>query len=106
MNFSEAGTLEEVISYLNAYTRENGGIAVIGDADANDRVDILDIIRIKKYLSGQAVKIDLKAADTNADGVNDPADLARLRKYLLGVEDLPAEPYTSDPVVTGAWTAL
>ena len=106
VNFSEAGTLEEVISYLNAYTRENGGIAVIGDADANDRVDILDIIRIKKYLSGQDVEIDLKAADTNADGVNNSADLARLRKYLLGVEDLPAEPYTSDPVVTGAWTAL
>lgn len=106
VNFSEAGTLEDVISYLNAYTRANGGIAVIGDADANDRVDILDIIRIKKYLSGQAVEIDLKAADTNADGVNDPADLARLRKYLLGVEDLPAEPYTSDPVVTGVWTLL
>lgn len=106
VNFSEAGTLEEVISYLNAYTRKNGGIAVIGDADANDIVDILDMIRIKKYLSDQAVKIDLKAADTNADGVNDPADLARLRKYLLGVEDLPAEPYTSDPVVTGVWTLL
>ncbi len=60
--------------------------ALSGDADWNGEVNILDIIRIKKYLAGIEVNINLENAvleDTTVDV--DVLDLAALRKLILSL---------------------
>lgn len=60
--------------------------AIAGDANWNGTVDILDLIRVKKYLAGIDVNINLENAtlETEIEGV-DGNDLAALRRILLGV---------------------
>ena len=59
----------------------------IGDANNDKVVDIRDLIRVKRYLAGTTTDISIEAADFDGDGEVKAADLASLRKYLLGVKD-------------------
>lgn len=47
-------------------------------------VNKMDALRLKKYLAGLDVEIDLAAADVNCDGVVNKMDALRLKKYLAG----------------------
>ena len=55
---------------------------VTGDADGV--VDGRDLLRLARYLAGQDVTIDRKAADVNGDGEIDGRDLLRLARFLAG----------------------
>ena len=57
---------------------------VMGDADNNKIVAIRDLIRLKKYVSGIACDINLKASDLNGDGAVNADDLVRLKQLLIG----------------------
>ena len=61
--------------------------ALPGDANGDGEVDILDLVRIKKYTSGTAdCKPENKAAtDMNDSGGIDSLDLTLLKKLLLGI---------------------
>lgn len=68
---------------------------VPGDANGDGVTDLLDLIRIKKYLAGTVSEISA-GADMNSNGIVNNFDMVCLRKLLLGVD------YTSDvePVET------
>lgn len=56
---------------------------IAGNANADEVLDIRDLIRLKKLLEGQNYVL---AADFNLDAKNDATDLPALQKLLLGVE--------------------
>ena len=58
---------------------------VPGDLNGNGGVDGRDLLRLAKYLAGESVEIDKRAADVNGDGNVDGRDLLRLAKYLAGL---------------------
>ena len=53
-----------------------------GDVSGNGTVDIMDVIRLLKYVSGWKVPIELQNADVNGDGRVDIMDVIRLLKYV------------------------
>lgn len=57
-----------------------------GDVNGDGRVDIFDLIRLHKRLSGLSVEIDAANTDLDGDGSIGAQDLVRLRLILLGVE--------------------
>ena len=64
------------ITFINA--------VVPGDVTGDGVVNKMDALRLKKYLAGLDVEIDLAAADVNCDGVVNKMDALRLKKYLAG----------------------
>lgn len=58
-----------------------------GDANGDGEVNILDLIRMKKYAAGitEYTKANETASDMNDSGIIDALDLTVLRKLLLGI---------------------
>ena len=67
---------------------ESGTLAITnrvpGDTNSDGKVNGMDLIRLRKYLAGEKVEIDLSNADVTGDGKVNGMDLIRLRKYLAG----------------------
>lgn len=59
---------------------------VKGDVTGDGVVDVLDLLKLKKYLLGQITlsEGDMSAADATGDGAVDVLDLLKIKKYLLG----------------------
>ena len=57
-----------------------------GDANGDGKVNVNDLIRLRKYLVGAEKEIIAGNADVNADEVVDILDLVRLRKYIAQVD--------------------
>ncbi len=55
-----------------------------GDVNGDGTVDILDLIRLRKYLAQVNVEINSVNTDLTGDGLVNADDLVRLRKYLVG----------------------
>ena len=53
-----------------------------GDANGDGEVDIIDLIRLRKYLVGAEPKIVEGNTDVNADTAVDILDLVRMRKHF------------------------
>lgn len=70
MPISEAGK-------ITVYT------SIAGDLNGDGSVNALDLLRLKKALSGEEVEL-LGSADVNGDGNVNALDLLRLKKYLSG----------------------
>ncbi len=66
---------------------------ITGDVNMDGKVSVLDIIMLSKYDS-QIITLNesqLQAADCNADGAINSADLTALMSYLVGLsESLPS----------------
>ena len=66
----------------------DGGIKVLdylyGDANGDWEVNILDLVRLRKYLVADSMEISERSADLTGDGKINGQDLIRLRKYLVG----------------------
>lgn len=80
---SDGSTVDTVIS---GCTGEVNGY-LIGDINDDAAVNIVDLVRFKKYFS-KAITADMinsTKADCNSDKVIDSLDLACLRKILLGI---------------------
>ncbi len=54
---------------------------VWGDANEDQKVTALDIIRYKKYLSSDGITMGI-GADTNGDNAYDSTDVAKLKRYF------------------------
>lgn len=54
--------------------------------DSEKIVDGRDLLRLARFLAGEGVEIDRRAADVNGDGTVDGRDLLRLAKYLAGAD--------------------
>lgn len=57
-----------------------------GDANGDGKVNVYDLIRLRKYLVGAEKEIIAGNADVNTDEVVDLLDLVRLRKYIAQVD--------------------
>ena len=55
-----------------------------GDVTGDGKVNGMDLVRLRKYLAGDSVEIDLSNADVTGDGKVNGMDLIRLRKFLAG----------------------
>ncbi len=70
------------------FDTESGTLAITnrvpGDTNSDGKVNGMDLIRLRKYLAGEKVEIDLSNADVTGDGKVNGMDLIRLRKYLAG----------------------
>ena len=68
----------------------SGGIEVIsripGDTNDDGKISAADVLRLKKYLAGMEVEINLLNADVTGDGKVSAADLLRLKKYFAGMD--------------------
>lgn len=68
----------------------NGNVEVSdvipGDVTGDGEVNKMDALRLKKYLAGLDVEIDLLAADVTGDGEVNKMDALRLKKYLAGLD--------------------
>mgnify|MGYP004589602187 FL=1 len=58
-----------------------------GDVNNDKSVDIIDLVRYKKYLAKTA-EVKVSAADLNKDGTVDTGDMTMLKKYILGIEGI------------------
>ncbi len=62
---------------------DNPAVAVMGDADQNETVDIRDLIRTKKVAAGETYEINMTAIDLDYDKTVGASDIVRIRKILL-----------------------
>ena len=60
---------------------------VLGDIDSDGKLDLLDLVRLRKYLAADPVDVIRICSDLNGDGKVSTSDLVRLRKLLVGVTD-------------------
>ncbi|MDP4176947.1 MAG: cellulase family glycosylhydrolase [Bacillota bacterium] len=66
------------------HVKGNGIVPVLnGDVNGDGRVNVLDYLKLKKYIVNKSISINTKAGDVNNDGVIDSNDLTALRKVLL-----------------------
>ena len=57
-------------------------LGVVGDADGNGVVNVLDLVCLRQYLARWGVAIQLVNADCDGNGVINTLDLVLLRQYL------------------------
>jgi hypothetical protein len=55
-----------------------------GDGNGDGKVDILDLVRLRKYIMRDTSDIDSANSDVTGDGLVNSQDLVRMRKYLAG----------------------
>ena len=72
--------------YTATYVMEGPDGVIPGDATGDGNVNALDLVRLKKFLSGADVTFDAAGADATGDGNVDARDLVRLKKYLSGAD--------------------
>ena len=63
-------------------TKHLGYVATYGDPNVDDKINMADVLLLRKYLAKWSVTINLFNADCNADGKINMADVLVLRKYL------------------------
>lgn len=66
-------------------TEDTGSTNVSGDSNGDNKTNVADLIRLKKYIAGATDKINFTDADLNGDGFVDSDDVVLTRKLLLGL---------------------
>ena len=77
-------------SAITTFTMPDGAVSVkatyktitYGDLNGDDKINLLDLIALRKHLAKWSIEIDMNAADCNADGNINLLDLILMRKYL------------------------
>ncbi len=64
---------------------ENGAETAIphGDMTGDGQVDVIDLLRLLKYVNGQSIRL-IASGDVTGDGIINTADLLRLLKFING----------------------
>ena len=77
-------------SAITTFTMPDGAVSVkatyktitYGDLNGDDKINLLDLIALRKHLAKWSIEIDKDAADCNVDGNINLLDLILMRKYL------------------------
>ena len=76
------GRRERVCSVCGYVDKEEIVTVNYGDLNGDSKINLLDLIALRKHLAKWTIEIDKAAADCNADGKINLMDLILLRKYL------------------------
>lgn len=55
-----------------------------GDANADNTVDVRDVVRMKRHMADSSIEINIEAIDDDESGTVSASDVVKLRKVLLG----------------------
>ncbi len=66
-------------------TGTGSDIGLVGDANDDGKIDMKDVLTVRKYLAQMEVKIDVAKADATGDGKVDMKDVLTLRKTIAGI---------------------
>lgn len=80
------GSIYEENADLTLYAVWKQGSGVPGDLNGDGKVTALDLSRMKSYITGRDVSIDIATADLNGDGKIKASDLSRLKKIIIGLD--------------------
>ena len=75
---------EEEILYSMVSGQVTISSRIAGDVNGDGQVNLLDLVRLRKYLMHDTSDINSGNADVTGDGKVGSADLVRMRKYLAG----------------------
>ncbi len=82
------GAYTELVAYKSLGTVSNLVVGIpevfIGDVNADDRIDGMDLVRLRKGLVDSEQVMDQEAANCNGDNAVNVKDLVRLKKYRSG----------------------
>ncbi|MBE6708641.1 MAG: hypothetical protein E7578_05300 [Ruminococcaceae bacterium] len=62
----------------------DGMPVIIGDVNVNGKIDVSDIIYLKRFLAGAEISIDINRGDLNADGKITAVDCTLLQRKFVG----------------------
>ena len=77
---------EEVLEFAVISGGVNVANSIPGDVTGDGNVNIIDVLRLQKYLAGMDVEIDPIAADVTGDGNVNVIDVLRMKKFLAGMD--------------------
>lgn len=80
-DFAFGTDMADLLDYL--VNADKTQLSIYGDANGDGTLDILDLIRMKKYFADDTTEIRENAFDMNRDGEKNVLDLTALRKYLI-----------------------
>lgn len=89
LSYADGDVIDSNLNPVNL-TIENGKITVVdnfvpGDVNGDTKVDIKDVILVRRYLAtGYDVSINTDAADVNADGKINATDVILMRRFIAG----------------------
>ena len=83
-HFNKTFTQNIAFTLIDDNYNPNGPVAVgsYGDANADSKINMADVLVLRKYLAKWNVTLNLENADCNADTKINMADVLLLRKYL------------------------
>ena len=84
-------------------------VTTTGDVNADDSIDMKDVLMLRKEIAGLGKVTNARAADCNGDGNVDMKDVLLLRKYIaqMGVELAPlTQPTTTQSATTTTKSGL
>lgn len=67
-----------------------------GDVNYDNKVNIIDLVRLKRYLDKKTIKIDIKVSDIEKDTVVNNKDAYALRKLLAEPKVIPESNYNGN----------
>ena len=74
------------VSAVTAAAAEPSVSVWAGDATKDELVDVIDLVRMKKYFANAATEISFAGADVDGDGLVETEDMVSLKKILVGIE--------------------
>ncbi len=80
--FVSSGSLEALVKETQANAIETA--IIYGDVNGDKRIDVFDLVLIKKKMVNPNMEINVIASDVNADGVVDVKDAFEVRDYIHG----------------------
>ena len=91
---SETTTTAETTATVPESTAPEGSKPVYGDINCDGTVDILDVIKLNKYLLGSADDISEQGkqnADVDINGSIDTTDSLNIVKFIVDLTTLPVQ---------------